>query len=67
MKTILAPNAPWPKPEEWAEKPKPKPKGKPRPKTPPKTKIAQTNVNFERWLERDKTVVIKRGKKNEGM
>lgn len=50
MKTVLAPNAPWPKVEPLPEKPKFKHKQKPIRVIAPKTKIKQTNENFERWL-----------------
>lgn len=55
MKTVLAPNAPWPKYEPVPEKPKFKHEQKPvrviKPKVKATTKIKQTNDNFERWLE----------------
>lgn len=54
MKTVLAPNAPWPKYEE-AEAPKPKPKPKPRPKPPKKnpSKIAHTDKKFDEWAAKN--------------
>jgi hypothetical protein len=53
MKTILAPNAPWPKYENGElVKPKPKPKPKPRPKN-SASKIANTDKNFNEWADRN--------------
>lgn len=43
MKTVLAPNAPWP----MRDKPQPKPKPAPRKYRATKT---QTDVNYDRWL-----------------
>lgn len=59
MKTVLAPNAPWPKYEPVPEKPKPKFKHKQKPVRvipPPKSKskIKNTDENFERWLASEK-------------
>lgn len=57
MKTVLAPNAPWPKWEEKVEAPVPPPKPKPKPKAkPPKkdpSKIARTDKNFDEWADRN--------------
>lgn len=60
MKTVLAPNAPWPKWEEEekvVEPPKPKPVLKPKPKAkPPKkdpSKIARTDKNFDKWASKN--------------
>ena len=56
MKTVLAPNAPWPKWEEKVvEPPKPKPKPKPKAKPPKKdqSKIARTDKNFDEWADRN--------------
>lgn len=52
MKTVLAPNAPWPynKVEEVAEPPKPKPKPK---KVPHKSKIKRTTERFNQWAEKN--------------
>ena len=59
MKTVLAPNAPWPKVEPLTEKQKFKHAQKPirviKPKVKPATKIQQTNDNFDRWLKSEKT------------
>jgi hypothetical protein len=54
MKTVLAPNAPWPKYEN-GEVVKPPPKPKPR-KLPPKrdaSKIAHTNKKFDEWATKN--------------
>ena len=52
MKTVLAPNAPWPKYAETVETPKPvlkpKPKAKPKLKKQP-SKIARTNAKYIEW------------------
>jgi len=56
VKTVLAPNAPWPKYENGElVKPKPKPKPKPRPKPPKKdvSKMARTDKNFDEWADRN--------------
>ena len=47
MKTVLAPNAPWPKVEPEIAIPKPKPKRKPKPGYGKRT---QTDRKFEEWL-----------------
>ena len=47
IKTVLAPNAPWPKIEPVQPKAKPKKKAKP-PSTYGKRK--QTDANFDKWL-----------------
>ncbi len=55
MKTVLAPNAPWPKWEEDKPTPPPKPKPKPK-KVPPKksqSKIAHTDKKFDEWADRN--------------
>jgi hypothetical protein len=53
MKTVLAPNAPWPKWEEKEAKPpaKPKPKPKPKPKKP--SKMKHTDAKFAEWAEKN--------------
>lgn len=57
MKTVLAPNAPWPKYDEVGEVVKPKPKPKPKPKAkPPKkdpSKIAHTDKKFKEWADKN--------------
>lgn len=57
MKTVLAPNAPWPKWEEEQPtsppKPKPKPKAKPKPPKKDPSKIARTDLNFDAWAARN--------------
>jgi hypothetical protein len=52
MKTVLAPNAPWPKPKEEAVMPTPKPKPPPRPKN-SASKIANTDKNFVKWAKKN--------------
>jgi len=56
MKTVLAPNAPWPKYEN-GELVKPKPKPKPRKIPPPKSasKIANTDKKFTEWADKNLT------------
>lgn len=49
IKTVLAPNAPWPHAVEQ-QKPAPKPKRKWVPK-PNHSKRKQTDANFEAWLK----------------
>jgi hypothetical protein len=55
MKTVLAPNAPWPKWEEDKPTPPPKPKPKPKNKPPKKdqSKIERTDRNFEKWASKN--------------
>lgn len=54
MKTVLAPNAPWP--NKPVEKPKvvkaaPKPRKPPPPKSP--SKIAHTSKKFDEWADKN--------------
>ena len=49
IKTVLAPNAPWPK----IEPVQPKPKKKPKPRQ-PYGKRKQTDANFDAWLNSSK-------------
>lgn len=63
MKTVLAPNAPWPK-FDPAPEPKPKfeHKSKPIRKIPPKksrSKIANTDAKFDEWAEKNLARKIK--------
>lgn len=44
MKTVLAPNAPWPKPAQPKAKPQPKPRKQ-------RVKPQRVDENFERWLQ----------------
>lgn len=57
MKTVLAPNAPWPKWEEKVEAlvPPPKPKPKPKAKPPKKdvSKIKRTDARFDEWADKN--------------
>lgn len=57
IKTVLAPNAPWPKFEPEAEpKPKFEHKSKPIRKIPPKksrSKIANTDAKFDEWAAKN--------------
>lgn len=55
MKTVLAPNAPWPKWEEKVEAPVPKPKPKTKPKPPKRnpSKMANTDKNFDAWAKKN--------------
>jgi hypothetical protein len=56
MKTVLAPNAPWPKYNKEGEviaKPKPKPKPRPKPPKRDASKIARTDKNFEEWADKN--------------
>jgi hypothetical protein len=55
MKTVLAPDAPWPVWGEDGKPVKPKPKPKPR-KIPPKkdmSKIAHTDKKFDEWADKN--------------
>lgn len=55
MKTVLAPNAPWPVWGEDGKPVKPQPRPKPR-KIPPKkdpSKIANTSKKFDEWADRN--------------
>jgi hypothetical protein len=52
MKTVLAPNAPWPKYDQPVEAAKPVLKPKPKAKTKPKkkpSKIAKTTAKYLEW------------------
>lgn len=50
VKTVLAPNAPWP---VWGDDGKPvKPKPKPKPKKPP-SKIKRTDEKFSEWASKN--------------
>lgn len=65
MKTVLAPNAPWPKFESGPE-PKPKFEHKskpirkiaPKPKK-PRSKIANTDAKFDEWADKNLARKIK--------
>jgi len=52
MKTVLAPNAPWPKYEN-GEVVKPKPKPRPKPPKRDASKIAHTSKKFDEWADRN--------------
>jgi hypothetical protein len=52
MKTVLAPNAPWPYTATGEVVVKPKPKPLPKPKK-PRSKIADTNRKFEEWADKN--------------
>jgi hypothetical protein len=52
MKTVLAPNAPWPVWGEDGKPVKPKPKPKPKPKK-PTSKIAHTSKKFDEWADKN--------------
>ncbi len=53
MKTVLAPNAPWPKYDEVGEVVKPKPKPKPKPPKKDPSKIANTDKKFDEWADKN--------------
>ncbi len=54
MKTVLAPNAPWPKYNKEGEViAKPKPKPKPKPPKRDASKIARTDKKFDEWADRN--------------
>ena len=53
MKTVLAPNAPWPKYDAVGEVAKPKPKPRPPKPKKPRSKIADTNKKFEEWADKN--------------
>ena len=56
MKTVLAPNAPWPKREEPApaasKTDKDKPKKKPKPPKREPSKVKRTDEKFYEWLNK---------------
>ena len=54
MKTVLAPNAPWPvwRDDGKPKKPPPKPKPAPKPKKAP-SKIKKTDEKFTEWAKRN--------------
>ena len=55
MKTVLAPNAPWPVWGKDGEPVKPKPKPKPKAKPPKKdpSKIKRTDARFDEWADKN--------------
>jgi hypothetical protein len=53
MKTVLAPNAPWPKYTPEGEVVKPKPAPKPKPKLKGASKIAHTSKKFDEWADKN--------------
>jgi hypothetical protein len=55
MKTVLAPNAPWPTYTPEGEVVKPKPVAKKRVPPPPKdpSKIAHTSKKFDEWADKN--------------